>query len=114
MWSALPNTQRRVKTLRYSLCDDRWSIAPNLKKIFFFVSVLHLAVHGRSNTPPVVTATLAAVGVSSHGLYLKSIGDCSGCRGESINTPLDPLHFGWTISLSYSFIGPRARFNSFV
>ncbi len=30
--------------------------------------ILHLAVHGHNHTPPVVTAKVAAVGLSSHGL----------------------------------------------
>jgi hypothetical protein len=36
-------------------------------KKLFFVSILPLAVHGRSDTPPVVMATVAAVGVSPNG-----------------------------------------------
>ncbi len=54
MWSALPKTQRRVVTLCYSPCEDTpnaashrisndsWSIAPNLQKYFFVVSILLL------------------------------------------------------------------------
>ncbi len=37
-------------------------------KNIFFGSILHLAVHGRSDTLPAVTSTVAAVGLSSHGL----------------------------------------------
>ncbi len=32
-------------------------------------------------------------------MYLKLIGDCVPGRDESIGTHLDPLFFGWTISL---------------
>ncbi len=53
MWSALPKTQRRVVTLRYSLCEDT-PIAATValttggvsflicKNIFLFVSILPL------------------------------------------------------------------------
>jgi hypothetical protein len=47
-----------------------WSIATNLQKYFFFVSILPLAVHSRSDTPPVVTATVVVVGV---GVYMGCI-----------------------------------------
>ncbi len=58
-------------TLRYSPCDDTPTAATIAvttggvsllicKNIFFFI--LLLAIHGHSDTPPVVTATLAAVG----------------------------------------------------
>jgi hypothetical protein len=33
-----------------------------------FIFILHSAVHGDSETLPDVTATVAALGVSSHGL----------------------------------------------
>jgi hypothetical protein len=79
MWSPLPKTQRRVKTLRLSPCDDTPNATPvavttygvsliNSKNIFF-VSILHFGVHGCSDTLPVVTATVAALGASSHGLW---------------------------------------------
>ncbi len=52
-----------VKTLLFCAFHSK------LAKIFFFVvSILPLAVHGCSDTPPVVTATVPAVGVRSHGL----------------------------------------------
>jgi hypothetical protein len=76
VWIPLVKTQGRVKTLLYSPCDDTPIAATvavstgrlSLQKIFFFVSILHIAVHGRSDTLSVVTATVAALGVSSHGL----------------------------------------------
>ncbi len=63
MWSPLPKTQRRIKTLRHSPCDDTpyaatatvavrtcglWLLG---SKNIFFVSILHIAVHGRSGSP---------------------------------------------------------------
>jgi hypothetical protein len=74
MWSALPKTQICVVTLRYSPCEDtptatmhrscndRWTIATNLHQIFMFVSLLPLAVQRRSDTLPVITPAVAAVG----------------------------------------------------
>jgi hypothetical protein len=65
MWSALPKTQRRVVTLRYSPCDNTPSAAMValmtgevfilICKNIFFVSILLLAVHCRSDTPPVIS-----------------------------------------------------------
>ncbi len=82
MWSAQPKTQGRVKTFHYSPCDDtptatvvavvhrsrndKWVLLQIFKNILS-VSILYLAVHGRSNTPHVVTATVVAVGVWSLG-----------------------------------------------
>jgi hypothetical protein len=79
MWSVLPKTQKRVKTLRYSPCDDDTPTAATVtiavksdgvSLLIFKVAVLYLVVHGSESnaTPPVVTATVADVGVSSHGL----------------------------------------------
>ncbi len=67
MWAALPKTQRCVKTLCYCPCDDTPTAATVLVVVttggvqycfdnFFFCSILHLAVHGRSDTPPVVSS----------------------------------------------------------
>jgi hypothetical protein len=64
MWSALPKTQRRVK-LRYSPRDDTPTAATLAvttgrvsliicKQFFCFGT----PVHSRSDTPPVVTATV--------------------------------------------------------
>jgi hypothetical protein len=73
-------TKRRVKTLRYSPCDDDTPTAATVtiaavksdgvSLLIFKVAVLYLVVHGSESnaTPPVVTATVADVGVSSHGL----------------------------------------------
>jgi hypothetical protein len=79
MWSPLPKTQRRIKMLCHSPCKDT-PYAANVavttcgvsllsSKNIVFVSTNHIAIHGRSNTLPVVTATVAALGVSSLGLY---------------------------------------------
>ncbi len=78
MWSPLPKTQRRVKTLRHIPCDDTPNSATIAvmtcgvslisSKNIFFVSILHILVHGRSDTLAVVSATVVALGVSSHGL----------------------------------------------
>jgi hypothetical protein len=75
MWISLQKTQRRVMTLRHSPLNDTPNAATvavtacGVPKIFLFVSILHIAVHGRSDTLPVVTATVAAWGVSLHGLW---------------------------------------------
>ncbi len=37
--------------------------------MFFLILILHKAGHGDSETLPLVTATVAALGVPSHGLY---------------------------------------------
>ncbi len=78
IWIPLPKTQRRVKTLRHRLHGDTptaATVAVTTSRVallscknIFFGSILHLAVHGRSETLPVVTVTVAALGVSSHGL----------------------------------------------
>jgi hypothetical protein len=78
MWSPLPKTQRRVNPLCHSPCDNTPNAATvdvttcgvsllSSKKLFF-VSMLRIAVHGCSDTLPAVTAKVAALGVSSHGL----------------------------------------------
>jgi len=78
MWSPLPKAQRHIMPLRYSPYDDTPTAATvavttcgvsllSCKNIFFG-SILHLAVHCFSNTLPVVTAMVAVVGLSSHGL----------------------------------------------
>ncbi len=75
---AIPKTQRPFVALCYSPCDDTPTAAtvaltaggvslPICKNILF-ISVFPLAVHSRSDTPPVVLAMVAAVGVSSQGL----------------------------------------------
>ena len=78
MWSPLPQIQRNIKTLRHSPCDD----TPNAANIavttcgvlllcsknIVFCFHVHIAVHGRSDPLPVFTATVVALGVSSHGL----------------------------------------------
>jgi hypothetical protein len=57
--------------LRHSPCNDTPHAATvavtacgvsllSYKKILFFVSILHIAVHGHSETLPVVTATVPA------------------------------------------------------
>jgi hypothetical protein len=75
MWSLLPKTQKRHKTLGHSPCDD----SPNAaivavttsgvsqlsSKNIVFCFILHIVVHGHSDTLPVVTATVAALRVSS-------------------------------------------------
>jgi hypothetical protein len=67
MWSALPEIQRYIVTLRYSPSDNTAATvavttgggATNLQKYSFW-----FAIHGRSNTLHVITATVAAVGES--------------------------------------------------
>jgi len=76
MWSPLPRIQRCVKTLRHSPCDYIPNAAVTLmtcgvsllssKNIGF--CFYYIAVHGHSDTLPVVKATEAALGVSSHGV----------------------------------------------
>jgi hypothetical protein len=80
-------------TLRYSPCDDTPTAATIAlttggvsllfcKNIFiYFHTPPCLAIHGHGDTPPVITATVAAVGVLSHGRL---------CTNESIGTP--PYH----------------------
>ncbi len=78
MWSPLPKTQRRIKLLCQSPCDDTPNAATIAvttcgvllvsSKILVFVSILHIVVNSHSNTLPIVTATVAALGVLSHGL----------------------------------------------
>jgi hypothetical protein len=63
MWSALLEIQRHIVTLRYSPSDNTAATvavttgggATNLQKYSFW-----FAIHGRSNTPPAITATVAA------------------------------------------------------
>ncbi len=64
MWRALPKTQRRFLTSLFTAhvmilplpppysSNDRLSIVTNLQKYSFFVSILPLAIHGRSAIPP--------------------------------------------------------------
>ncbi len=75
LWSVLPKTQRHAMTLLYSPCDDSptaaiVAVTPGgvsllISKNILFVSLLPLvAVHSRSDTPPIVTDTVATVRVS--------------------------------------------------
>jgi hypothetical protein len=64
----------RIKTLRYSLCDN----TPNAATVAVMTGGISLLICKKflfcfhtplsSDTPPVVTATMVAVGVFSHGL----------------------------------------------
>jgi hypothetical protein len=76
MWSPLPKSQRRIKTLRHSPCGDT-PIAPTaavttdgvsllVPKILFLFPYSTLR---RCDTLPVVTATVEALGVPSQGQY---------------------------------------------
>ncbi len=60
----LPKTQRCVKTLRCAV--TKGGILLLICK-YILVYILHLAVRGCNQTPPVVTAKMAAVGLLSHG-----------------------------------------------
>jgi hypothetical protein len=53
MWIAQPKTHRHIVTLRYSPSENTPTTAT--------------VVQGRSDTPQIVTGTVAAVGVSPHG-----------------------------------------------
>jgi hypothetical protein len=74
MWSALPKPQKRIVISWYSPCADTPSAATapvTTVDIALLIFLLHLAIHGCSDTPHVVTATVLAGGVLVHGLYLE-------------------------------------------
>jgi len=77
MWSALPKTHKCAVTLCYSPCDNtptevvttggvslRSVSQGGIRKQIRIFLIFQIS----SNTLPVVTATVMAVGVSSHGL----------------------------------------------
>ncbi len=69
MWSALPEIQRHTVTLRYRLSNNTPSATTvaltksrKVEELLIYLKYSFLfVVHGRSNTPPVVTATVEAV-----------------------------------------------------
>ncbi len=110
-------------TCRHRTCNDSWySATKKIKYSFLFSFLLPLAAHGRSDSPPVVTATEVTVGVPLlvHELYPfyqisepilclwvplpqnapKNIGGCVGRQGLSIDATLDPSFTGWTMPLN--------------
>jgi hypothetical protein len=58
----------RGVTIGSSLLRRCFSGTLKFEIFLFFVFILHLAVHSRSDTPPVVAATVAAMRVSPHVL----------------------------------------------
>jgi hypothetical protein len=104
MWSALPEIQRHIVTLRYSpsyntppaatVAVTTGGGATNLQKYSFW-----FAIHGRSNTPPVVTATVAAVQWDNRHMGCNRMSEHTSeflvAHSTSKKTFLGPKHCNW-------------------
>jgi hypothetical protein len=88
MWNKLPKTQRRVKTLRYSPCDDSHDTP-----IAATVAAEFLVAHSTSkNTQPLLGpkrchrffSNLKDENPINGTGYLKNVGDCVGRKARPI------------------------------